>query len=286
MASSLSAAGDGIVSPKPAASASKVKVDIHALIEDWAKEYFRRKGTKKEKKLLEQDNVHMELDWTKVKFVHDDAVYAPEPPAPGAGKPTQNVLFNTTFTNRTDKPQTYTFRTERTTRSSCSVAIEQGYTKGLEMNIKLTTPCQVLEANAGFHREMSLFNSESETIEEELCWAVDSQIEVKEDHVGEAKLVILEEEYSGVFTIKTHISGKVRAVFTNIKDNNSFIKAVEGQVYEIVKQAIQEKRIQSSEALMLDGTNQLLSVTRGTCKFKYGFKQMIDVDQKPLNNTH
>jgi hypothetical protein len=73
------------------------------------------------------------------------------------------------------------------------------------MNVKLTTPCQVLEANAGFHREMSLTRGEAETIEEEMTWSVDSQIEVPEKHIGEAKLVILEEEYQGRFTIKTHI---------------------------------------------------------------------------------
>jgi hypothetical protein len=89
--------------------------------------------------------------------------------------------------------------------------------KGIEMNIKLTTPCQVLEANAGFHREMSLVNSESETIEQELSWGVDSQIEVKGRHVGEAKLIILEEEYCGNFTIKTHIRylGSVLVLFIN-----------------------------------------------------------------------
>ena len=73
------------------------------------------------------------------------------------------------------------------------------------MNIKLTTPCQILEANAGFHREITMSNSESDTIEEEMTWSVDSQIEVQSRHIGEAKLVILEEEYKGRFTIKTHI---------------------------------------------------------------------------------
>ena len=109
--------------------AAAQKIDIQSVIEDWAKDYFRRKGTKKERKLLEQEQILMEIDWKRVKFVHDDAVYDPEPPTPGAGKPIQNVLFNTTFKNKTDKPQTYTFRTERTTRSSCTVAVEQGYTK-------------------------------------------------------------------------------------------------------------------------------------------------------------
>lgn len=89
------------------------------------------------------------------------------------------------------------------------------------MSIKLTTPCQVLEANAGFHREMSLVNSESETIEQELSWGVDSQIEVKGKHVGEAKLIILEEEYSGNFTIKTHIRHLVQFVIQESRQSLS-----------------------------------------------------------------
>lgn len=262
------------------------KVDIQGLIEDWAKDYFRRKGTKKERKLMEQDQVMMEIDWKRVKFVHEDAVYEPEPPAPGRGHPTQNVLFNTTFTNKTDQVQKYTFRTERTTRSSCSVVVEQACTTGVELSVKLTTPCQILEANAGFKREMALVNSEAETIEEELTWSVDSEIEVQGRHVGEAKLVILEEEYQGRFSIKTIISGRARVVFTNMKDNNSFIKAIEGQVVDIVKDAINiKKSVQSSEALLVDASTQsVVSITRGNCKFKYGFRQMIEVDQKPIND--
>ena len=46
------------------------------------------------------------------------------------------------------------------------------------MDVKLTTPGSILEANAGFHREISLTEIEGQTIEEELCWAVDSQLEV------------------------------------------------------------------------------------------------------------
>ena len=80
-------------------------------------------------------------------------------------------------------------------------------------------------------------------------------------------------------------SGRVRVIFTNLKDNNSFIKAVESQIVEIVKEAISKRRLQPSEALSVDGaTNSLLSIARGVCRFKYGYKQMIDVDQKPIND--
>jgi len=80
-------------------------------------------------------------------------------------------------------------------------------------------------------------------------------------------------------------SGRVRVVFTNLKDNNSFVKAIEGQIVEIVKQAVSKGRLQPSEALSVDGaSNSLLSIARGVCCFKYGYKQMIDVDQKPIND--
>ena len=118
--------------PRPVAGQ---KIDIQSIIEEWAKDYFKRKGSKKERKLLEQEQIQMEIDWRRVKFVHDEAKYEPEPPTPGSGRPTQNVLFNTTFTNKTERAQTYTFRTERTTRSSCTVAIEQGYTQVYNISI-------------------------------------------------------------------------------------------------------------------------------------------------------
>ena len=82
-------------------------------------------------------------------------------------------------------------------------------------------------------------------------------------------------------------SGRVRVVFTNLKDNNSFVKAIEGQIVEIVKEAFNKRGgpYHPSEALSVDGaSNSLLSVARGSCRFKYGYKQMIDVDQKPIND--
>ena len=96
------------------------KVDIQALVEDWALDYFRRKATRKERRLLDQELIRQEVDWRRVQFAHDDAVYEPEPPSPGASAaepPMPNVLFQTTFANRTNREQTYSFRAERTTRS-------------------------------------------------------------------------------------------------------------------------------------------------------------------------
>jgi len=77
----------------------------------------------------------LQVDWKRVEFVHEEARYEPEPPSPGAAgqSPTPNVLFQTTFANRTDREQTYTFRAERTTRSTCCVSVEQACTTGVEV---------------------------------------------------------------------------------------------------------------------------------------------------------
>ena len=80
-------------------------------------------------------------------------------------------------------------------------------------------------------------------------------------------------------------SGRVRVVFTNLKDNNSFVKAIEDQIVAIAKEAFNKGNPYPSEALSVDGaSNSLLSVARGSCRFKYGYKQMIDVDQKPIDD--
>jgi len=80
-------------------------------------------------------------------------------------------------------------------------------------------------------------------------------------------------------------SGRVRVVFTNLKDNNSFVKAAESGIVDVVKWAFAEKLLQPSEALSVDAaSNGLLSIARGRCRFKYGYRQMIDIDQKPIND--
>ena len=132
-----------------AASSRKEIVDIAALVEDWAWDYFRKKATKKQLKLISQELIAQEIDWKRVLFSHAAPVYEPEPPKIGSGKPMHNTLFYTTYTNKTDSKQRYTFKAERTSRSSCTVAIEQGFMQGVEANIKIGTPWEIFEANVG-----------------------------------------------------------------------------------------------------------------------------------------
>ena len=166
--------------------------------------------------------------------------------------------------------------------------VETGYTKGFDLGVKLMTPCEVFEANAGFHREFSLTNVDGESFEEELTWGVESLIKVKPEHVAEARLVVNEKKQSGSFEIETRIRGMVYVTFTNIKDNNSFVKATGHDIGEIVKEYLEKekKKGRSMENIVqVDETNTVIVKTRGSCKFRYGVKQDVKVDQKPINST-
>ena len=50
------------------------------------------------------------------------------------------TLFRTKFVNSSSKTQRYTFRTERQTKSSCSLSVQKGYTLGATTNLELALP--------------------------------------------------------------------------------------------------------------------------------------------------
>ena len=50
------------------------------------------------------------------------------------------TLFRTKFVNSSSKTQRYTFRTERQTKSSCSLSVQKGYTLGATTNLEFALP--------------------------------------------------------------------------------------------------------------------------------------------------
>lgn len=64
------------------------------------------------------------------------------------------------------------------------------------MELKLKTPCEVAEANAGFHNEVSVVHIGENCIEEELSWGVDSTVRVPPMCETIAQLVIIEDHHT------------------------------------------------------------------------------------------
>lgn len=71
--------------------------------------------------------------------------------------------------------------------------LEKGICRGTEMELKLKTPGEIVEANAGFRSEISVSHIGENMVEEELVWGVDSRISVPPHRETIAELVILED---------------------------------------------------------------------------------------------
>ena len=278
-------------------------IDIEQIVKDWAWRQYDRTATRKQRRLREKEKknssryLSVTLDWSEVKFVdttdwpklaeqkteenpNDSGVQM----AAAASDTHANILFQTKFTNNTQDGQEYTLKTEKTTRSSCSTEVETSYTKGIEMSLNLKTPGEIFEANAGYSRELTLTNNAGETLEEELTWGVESLIKVKAEHIAEAQLVVNEKKYTGDFVVVTKIRGYVFVNFTNIKDNNSLVKATGHDVAEILKEYLQmQRRIGEALDYVEVQDDTVVIRTKGHCQFRFGIKQEVVVNQIPLN---
>lgn len=243
---------------------SQELLDIEDIVRKWALDFPLDKAQRKE-----ADDIHSpDINWQNVRITHGKTEYYDEI---HATKPKSHILFSAYFTNDTDQSQVYTLRTERRTQSTCSLSLEKGYTYGCSVDIKLTPPNPVVEANAGFHGELSLTKGSEETFEEELTWSIDNQISVPPKYKTKAELVIKEDEYTSHFKTESQFRGKVHVTLRNKKDNTP-ITTITGDVKQIFTK---------DKGFKVDKTG-IYYITEGRCKCRFGIEQHVCLKQEKL----
>ena len=248
-------------------------IEMEPVILAWAQEMFKHTKTKEMGK-IPKDALMYTVNWKNVRVHYSKPEYNDVNKAP---TPKSQILFKTTFVNNTKLEQEYSFKTQRTTQSCCEVSIEKGVSTGVEFGLKLATPCEIFEANAGFHREITVTNSETETIEHEMSWEVDSQIKVPARHKTEAHLVVNEDNQSSKFTVHCRMKGMVTVVVTNMQDNNSFLKSLDGSLAEIFRREIEC----GLRGVKVDGSVVSFD-TVGKCSFRYAVEQHVKLHQEEI----
>lgn len=129
--------------------------------------------------------------------------------------------------------------------------------------------------NAGFSREVEVYKTEGETIEKELVWSVDSLVKLPPRTETNAMLIVNHQEYDGRFTLTTQFWGRVLVNFYNRKDNNNFLRNLEGPVHSIFK---------GKDGFKIEN-KKVSYVSAGKCHFRFGVDQRVDLKQQPLNNN-
>jgi len=258
--------------------------DIEEIVRKWAWQSFDFTKSKDQAR-IPKEFLHMSINWKHVKFDCEHPDYQMVPLLGNDISKKQqaqpHVLFKTVFVNKTNQDQEYSFQTHRATRSSATVIVEKGFTVGMEFNLRLKTPCEIVEANAGFKHEISVCNNGEETIEEELTWGVDSQVKVPPNTETTAELVITEAQCSGAFTMLIKFQGRVVVSFTNMRENNCLVTVIEGEMGEIILREIEK----GLKGFRVERNRLVIAETRGKCNFKFGIEQHVKITERSCGGS-
>ena len=243
---------------------SQELIDLEEIVKKFVADFPLDKGQRKEA----DDILSSDINWKHMRVRHGATEYYDQI---RSNTPKTHVLFTAHFTNDTDQNQTYALRTERRTKSTCGISLQKSYTYGCSVDIKLTPPNPIIEANAGFKGELGLTKSCDETFEEELVWSVDNQISVPPKFKTKADLVIKEDEYTSHFKTESKFEGKIHVTLRNKRDNTP-ITTVTGDVKQIFT---------GDKGFRVDKTG-VYYVTIGKCKCRFGIEQHVKLSQSKI----
>ncbi|CAB3410082.1 unnamed protein product [Caenorhabditis bovis] len=259
-------------------------VDVDQILEDYAWNQFRDLQTIRKTRLddfrnLERDDCEFFINRKQLVVINEDPQYSHFQPA--GSKP--YTLFKSIYTNSTNRPQEYSFKTERTTESLCSVAREQGYTIGAEAELTLKTPCEIAELKAGFKHEMHFNNLNENCQTEILTWGVDSNVSVPPRYMTEASIIIEEMNYRGSYTVVSKLSGTVVISIRRRKDN-VLVLPIRVGIAEVFRAQLDSPhcRKEIKQVVSIDHNRTVKLISKGTCQFQFAMKQRIDLKEMPM----
>ena len=241
-------------------------IDLEELVRAWVDTFPLDKSQKKEA----DDIASYDINWQHVQVCHGATEYYDQLNQP---TPKTRVLFTANFTNDTDQQQVYTLKTERRTKSTCSISMERCFSRGFSLELKLTPPNPIIAANAGFKGEMSIKKADQESFEEELVWSVDYQISVPPKHKTKVDLALNEDEFTSHFKCETKFEGKVHVTLRNKKDNTP-ITTLTGDVRHIFR---------ADQGFRVDKTG-IYYISQGRCKCRFGIEQHVKLSQVALKD--
>ncbi|GFO01070.1 Lin 24 like family member [Plakobranchus ocellatus] len=257
--------------------ATKV-VDLDEKVIKWAWSQFEI-AREKEHKHLKFKDIGFTINWDRVRFIPSIPKYTEKKQL---AEPKPQVVFKSVYENRTEQIQEHQFETNRTTVSSCNTNITRGFTRGLNLELKLALPEEIVSATAGFGRELTMEKSQDWTQEETVSWSINSTIKVRPKYRTVAELVVKEQEFNANFTMSARIRGVVVVTLTNLRDNNSFIDSIENEFVEVAREIRSEQG--DGSQFKIEGNTVVWELT-GTCSFRYGIEQHVQLDESPIVPT-
>ena len=134
---------------------------------------------------------------------------------------------------------------------------------------------------------MSLSNTEGDTIEQSLTWNAESTITVGERMKATAEMHVREKQQQGDFVVVTTFTGKVSVKYVTLNDQQVVFSHT-GKIGYVIGEYLKlmEKGPPKITFKGVDDTSKpevAVFKTAGSCKFRFGIKQVVKVTQEKID---
>ncbi|CAF0826277.1 unnamed protein product, partial [Didymodactylos carnosus] len=239
-------------------------IDLDDVVESWVWTMMEATKTRQTSQYKREELI-ININWKRVQFTQSEAEFHGAPPIK---LPKSQTLFKTTFANKTETDQVYSFKTQRRTISTFCFTFNQGFCKSQEGAVVFRLPEQIVEVGGGIKREQRIEYGQDKTNEQEMLWCVDNVVKVPPRTKAFAELYINEEQYNGDFSVEVRFSGRITATISTRTNPNNYIKYMEGDIVNIVRDYIQGQN--SNRGFEIVDNWQVKYIMRGKVQFRYG----------------
>lgn len=258
--------------------------DIESITKDYSWNKFLEIVENKSK--YKYKDVRVDIDWTRTKFVASDPNFNSIGNGHVSGKPMKGKIppqlieipkaqeiYRSVYVNRTEGEQEHSISMQRSTKSICKAYVNKGYTKGINVGLKLAVPGEVANATANFGYSVNVTDNSEESTEQTMTWGSDCKVKVPRNKQVSAKISITEKEYNASFQMKTTIYGTVHiAIHSRLDDK--FLFSLDAPFVEIMRWYCHK------EGAFRDCTIKDKEVdwdVSGNCYFRFGVEQTVEI---------
>ncbi|CAF1152623.1 unnamed protein product [Adineta ricciae] len=256
-------------------------IDLDEIIEQWVWNMWNRTKTKSFSH-RKREELLVKINWKQVAFSQTKTNFTGSPPV---SLPKSQILFRTHFNNHTTTEQSYSFKTERFTRSTFKFIFTHCLRKSQHSMVVFYLPEEIVRFTGGIKLEQYADFGQDTVKEYSMCWGVNTQIHVAPRTCTYAELNIDEEEFNGDFAFFIQFFGRITATVSTRESPDNYLQFMDGDIVEIIREAIDCSHRWNDLEVTSDYPSVVRYKIRGKCSFRYGTQQHVVLNQQPLDSS-
>lgn len=256
-------------------------IDIEDIVKDYAWNIQTTSGNGE----IDFDEARFDINWSRTKFVssnpefeviNDNTSWKQNPKGKSAAKfgeeSKAQVIYQSTYVNKTNGEHEQNISMQRSTKNICKAFVTKGYTKGINVGLKLAVPGDVANLTTSFGYSVNLTDNSEESTEETMTWGSDCKVKVPKGQRMSAKISVTEKEYNATFRMKSTIYGTVHIAIHSRADDR-LVRSIDAPFMQIMRWYCQKEGFKDC-SIKEKGVEWEIN---GKCFFRFGVEQTVEI---------